>query len=217
MPEVNSIAEFWDREIEHCEANISWVNQGIRQVVRAELGKSNPTGSEVMDKLREIARANATTIHPDLNDEILTFEDGSRLAIIAPGANTMAGSSRVMGENEQFVRNNVRGGIPYSNAVHNAWYWTENGKKRGNQEKTSATTGQECPETGSWVRQSCQRNCSLPRVQVEWVEKGNSMPKCQKCSSLASFKWAMPHQYKKPRSWGPHGPGMIRHWSGEET
>ena len=74
----------------------------------------------------------AVYIEWEVGDRLLDFVDGSRLGITAPGANTMAGSSRVMAPGESGLRTSVRGNRPHLNGVtRTAWYWTKTGKSYG--------------------------------------------------------------------------------------
>ena len=132
MPEVTTIAEFWDCEIEHCYAQMRWTNPILLDAIRDKLGTLAPRKLSALYELRKMAESRAKEIEPDRGDKIVTFEDGSRLAIVAFDANTMEGDSRVMEQGETNIRAKVRGGKPYRHGItKSAWYWTRNGKNYG--------------------------------------------------------------------------------------
>ena len=135
LPSIKTIAEFWDSEIEHCDAKLRWTNPALLDIACEKLRTKAPRKLDVIREFRKMAEGRAVEWEWDSNDKILTFEDGSRLAIVAFGANTMKGDSRVMEPGETSVRFKVRGGKPYCHGVtKSAWYWTTNGKKYGKTE-----------------------------------------------------------------------------------
>ncbi len=135
MPSINTIAEFWDSEIEHCDAKLRWTNPALLDIACEKLRTKALRKLDVIRELRKMAEGRAVEWEWNKNDKILTFEDGSRLAIIAFDADTMKGDSRVMEPGETFIRCKVRGGKPYSNGItKSAWHWTTNGKKYGKTE-----------------------------------------------------------------------------------
>ena len=98
-------------------------------------GKLNLTKSAVERALKDMAVEQAVYIEWEVGDRLLDFVDGSRLGITAPGANTMAGSSRVMAPGESGLRTSVRGNRPHLNGVtRTSWYWTKTGKSYGKPE-----------------------------------------------------------------------------------
>ena len=135
MPSITTIADFWDSEIEHWEVKLRWINPVLFDITCDRLGTRAPRKFKVLAELRKMAESRAVEWKWDKDDKILTFEDGSRLAIIAPAANTMKGESRVMEPGETFVRSMVRGGKPYLHGItSSAWYWTTNSKVYGKAE-----------------------------------------------------------------------------------
>ena len=105
--EPTTIAEFWDCELEHSEAKQSWVNEHLLQVIRRTLGTNAPRNLDVEAELRKMAESQAIQTEWAINDKILTFEDRSRLALVAMDANTMKGSSRVMAPDEQNIKTRI--------------------------------------------------------------------------------------------------------------
>ena len=96
MPEIKTIADFWDCEIEHAEVKRSWVSEHLRYIISKNAGRRNLTKLDVEAGLIAMAVEQAVGIAWEIGDRILDFADGSRLGIVAPAAGTMAGSSRVM-------------------------------------------------------------------------------------------------------------------------
>ena len=132
MPDVTTIAEFWDCEIEHCYVKMRWTNPILLNAICDKLGTRAPRKLGVLYELRKMAESRAREIEQHIGDKILTFEDGSRLAIVAFDANTMEGDSRVMEPGETNIRAKVRGGKPYRHGItKSAWHWTRNGKNFG--------------------------------------------------------------------------------------
>ena len=192
--EPKTIAEFWDCEIEHSEAKQSWVNEHLLEVIRRTLGTNAPRNLDVEAQLRKMAESQALQIEWDMNDKILTFEDRSRLAIIAMGANTMKGSSRVMARGDQHVRAKVRNGQPYKHGTtRTAWCWTRNGKTYGKTPPPTATTGERCPKPGQWVRRFCAKGCADYEVpQMTRLAGCEPIDQCTTCRSDAVWGWATP-------------------------
>lgn len=148
---------------------------------------------DVETALIDMAVAQAVNIEWEVGDRILDFADGSRLGIVAPAANTMAGSSRVMAPGERALRAKVRGNRPYDHGVtRTAWYWTKNGKTYGKPELTWAVTGTSCPKDGLWVRRFCDKGCGDKIVWAERFTAGMQMPYCANCGSHANYGWATP-------------------------
>ena len=132
MPNIITIADFWDCEIEHCEVKLKWTNPVLLDMVAERLGRKVPRKWDTVRELCRMAESRAVSFQWDRNDKILTFEDESRLALIPLDANTMKGSSRVMGPGDLTVRSNVRGGKPHIYGItKTAWHWTKNGKVFG--------------------------------------------------------------------------------------
>ena len=128
MPKVETTADLWDYEFEHCERAAVRVNPDLYDAISKKLGKKRLNKHDVADEMRKMAEAQAIDIKWEIDDKVLTFPDGSQLGIIAPGANTAAGWSRVMRAGEVGVRDRVRGGAPYRHGTtRSAWYWTRNG------------------------------------------------------------------------------------------
>ena len=135
MPEITTIADFWDCEIEHAEVKQRWVSEHLRYIIGRKTGRWNLTNLAVEAALIDMAIEQAVSIEWEVGDRLLDFADGSRLGIVAPGAGTMAGSSRVMAPGETDLRSTVRGGHPYIHGTtRTAWYWTKNGKSYGKPE-----------------------------------------------------------------------------------
>ena len=189
-----TIAEFWDCELEHSEAKRSWVNEHLLQVIRRTLGTNAPRKLDVEAELRRMAESQAFKTEWATNDKILTFEDCSRLALVAMDANTMKGSSRVMAPGEQNVRAKVRNGKPYIHGkTKTPWYWTRNGKTYGKTLPPTATTGDDCPKSGHWVRRFCNNGCADYEVPpMIPIAEGALIGECTTCRSNAVWGWATP-------------------------
>ena len=193
MPEINTIAEFWDCEIEHAEAKKRWVSEHLRYIIGRNAGRWDLTKLDVEAALKDMAVEQAVGIQWEIGDRLLDFTDGSRLGLAAPGAHTMAGSSRVMAPGEVDLRDKVRGNRPYRHGVtRTAWYWTHNGKSYGKPELVWAPTDTLCQNNGVWVRRFCDKGCGDKSVWVERLTKGTKMPHCADCGSRANYGWAMP-------------------------
>ena len=193
MPKIDTIADFWDCEIEHAEARRGWVNEHLMYIIGTNAGRRNLTKWEVVTALKELALEQALDIEWDIGDRILEFSDRSRLGLVAAGAGTMAGSSRVMERGELSVRAAIRGLRNYRHGVtRTAWYWTNNGKTFGKSTVVWAITEEPCTRDGLWVRRICERGCSDRRVWAKRFSVGASLPYCTECGSRANFGWAMP-------------------------
>ena len=194
MTEPKTIAEFWDCELEHSEAKQRWVNEHLLQVIRRTLGTNAPSNLAVEAQLRKMAESQAVQTEWIINDKILTFEDQSRLALVAMDANTMKGSSRVMTSGERDVRTRVRNGQPYEHGItRTAWYWTRNGKTYGKARPPIARTTERCPKSGQWVRRFCAKGCADHEVpRLVRLEEGDPIDQCTTCLSDAVWGWATP-------------------------
>lgn len=193
MPEIKTIADFWDCEIEHAEAKKRWVSDHLRYIISKNAGRWNLTKLDVEMALIEMAVAQAMERQWEKGDKILDFADGSRLGIVAPAANTMAGSSRVMEPGERGLRVKIRGNRPYEHGVtRTAWYWTKNGKTYGKPDLVGAVTDTACPKDGLWVRRFCDKSCGDKSVWIERLTAGTEMPYCVGCGSHAGYGWATP-------------------------
>ena len=194
MTRPETIAAFWDCEIEHSEAKQKWVNEYLLFVIRRTLGKNVPPNLDVEAQLRNMAESQAVHTERDIGDKILTFEDGSRLGIVAMGAGTMKGSSRVMAPEERNVRAKVRNGQPYIHGTtRTAWYWTRNGKTYGKTTPETAATGDKCPRSGRWVRRFCNKGCADHEVPpMIRLTEGEIVGQCTTCRSNAVWGWATP-------------------------
>ena len=192
--EPTTIAEFWDCEIEHSEVKQRWVNQHLLVVIRRTLGAKVPRNLDVEDQLRKMAENQAVHTERQTNDKVLTFEDGSRLALVDMGAGTMEGSSRVMSPGDRNVREKVRNGKPYRHGItRTAWYWTRNGKTFGKTPPPTATTGEKCPRSGRWVRIICHKGCADNEVPaLSFLTQGEPLGRCPTCLSEAVWGWATP-------------------------
>ena len=123
MPNVETIADFWDCEFEHSERGAVHVNTVLYDEISKKLRKKRLNKHDVADELRKMAEAQAIDVKWEIGDKVLTFPVRSQLGIIAPGAGTAAGSSRVMRPGEVGVRDRVRGGAPYcQESTRSAWY-----------------------------------------------------------------------------------------------
>ena len=193
MPEIKTIADFWDCEIEHAEAKRRWVSDHLRYIIGRNAGRWDLTKLDIEVALMDMAVAQATEIQWEIGDRILDFADGSRLGIVALAANTMAGSSRVMEPGERVLRAKVRGGHPYNHGItRSAWYWTKNGKAYGKPDLIWAATGTTCLKDGIWVRRFCDKGCGDRSVWVKRLTEGTEIPYCADCGSLANYGWASP-------------------------
>ena len=193
MPDIKTIAEFWDCEIEHAEAKQRWVSGHLLYIISNNAGRRNLTKLDVEAALIDMAVKQAVDIVWEIGDRILDFADGSRLGIVAPAAGTMAGSSRVMKPGERGLRSEIRGDRPYVHGItRTAWYWTKNGKNYGKPDLVWAATGTSCPEDGLWVRRFCNRGCGDTAVWAERLFAGDEMPFCADCGSRANYGWATP-------------------------
>ena len=191
MPEIKTIADFWDREIECSERGQKWVSDHLLYIVRRSWGRFNLRNLDVEQALRDMALEQAVSWEWEVGDRVLDFADGSRLALVAMDAGTMAGSSRVMEPGEGGVRRVVRGGRPYVHGrTKTAWYWT---KSSGvDRELLWEVTGEACPKDGVWVRRFCNLGCGDREVWMERMSAGAVLPRCVNCKSRANFGWATP-------------------------
>ena len=191
--EITTIADFWDCEIEHSEAKKSWVSEHLLYIIARKAGRWNLTKLEVERSLKDMAVEQAASTNSEAGDRLLDFADGSRLGLVAPAANTMAGSSRVMAPGESYLRSTIRGGRPYLHGItRTAWYWTKNGKSYGKSELLWAATDIPCPKDGLWVRRFCDKGCGDRAVWTERLMAGTKMPHCEVCRSRANYGWATP-------------------------
>ena len=193
MLEINTIADFWDCEIEHAEAKTKWVSEHLLYIIRRKAGRWNLRKLEVEASLKDMAVKQASSVEWETDDRLLDFADGSRLGLVAPAANTMAGSSRVMAPGESNLRSTIRGGRPYSHQfTRSAWYWTKNSKSYGKPDLLWAATDIPCPKDGLWVRRFCDKGCGDREVWAERITAGTKMPHCAVCRSGANYGWATP-------------------------
>ena len=191
MAKIETLADFWDCEIEHSERGQSQVNQHLLYIIRRNAGRFNLTNLDVEAALRDMATEQAIHWEWEINDKALDFNDGSRLGLIAMDAGTAAGSSRVMQPGEYGVRSRIRGGEPYIHGyTRKAWYWT---KFRGlDRQLVWETTGKPSPKDGLWVRRFCNQGCGDQVVWTTRISAGTAMPHCPTCLSPANFGWATP-------------------------
>ena len=103
MPEIQTVADFWDCEIEHAEAKSRWVSDHLLYIIHKEAGRLNLSKLDVEKTLKKMAVEQAVAIQWENGHKVLEFSDGSRLVLVAPAANTMAGSSRVMEPGESSI------------------------------------------------------------------------------------------------------------------
>ena len=193
MLEINTIAQFWDCGIEHAEAQKTWVSEHLLYVIGMKAGRWNLTKWEVVASLKAMAVEQATSTEWEGGERLLDFADGSRLGLVAPAANTMAGSSRVMAPGESNFRSTIRDGSPYRYGItRTAWYWTTNGRLYGKPELLWASTDIPCPKDGLWVRRFCDKGCGDREVWAERLTDGTKMPHCAVCRSRANYGWATP-------------------------
>lgn len=110
-------AETWDRRIERAE----WLFTSSFQELEHLLDQDQTM--EFLHNTCDAAENSAIEKKWDINDKILTFSDGSKLLLIAPGANTAAGYSRVIHPSDTTQgRSLIRGSQPYRHGVtHYAW------------------------------------------------------------------------------------------------
>ena len=94
-------ADFWDYQLERAELGSKYVSHILMDFVLPTSGRSSKY--DIQAQLKELAVSQATEVSFHGGDKVLSFDDGSRLAVVAEGANTMVGTSRVMepGENEE--------------------------------------------------------------------------------------------------------------------
>ena len=193
MPEINTIADFWDCEIEHAEAKKRWVSDHLLYIIGRNAGRWNLTKLDVEKALVDMAVAQAVNFEWEVGDRVLDFADGSRIGIVAPAAGTMAGSSRVMELGETGLRTKIRGNRPYIHRVtRTAWYWTKNGETYGKPELVWAVTDTACPKDGLWVRRFCDKGCGDKAIWAERLPAGTKMLHCVDCRSRANYGWATP-------------------------
>ena len=191
MAKVETLADFWDCEIEHSEIGQSRVSDHLLYMIRRSASRFNLTNLDVEYALRNMALDQAIHSEREIGDRILDFSDGSRLGLIAMDAGTAAGSSRVMKPAEYGVRSRIRGGEPYIHGhTRRAWYWT---KLRGlDRELVWEATGKPSPRDGLWVRRFCNQGCGDQVVWTRRISAGTEMPHCPTCLSPANFGWATP-------------------------
>ena len=193
MLPINTTADFWDCEIEHAEAKKRWVSDHLLYIIGRNAGRWNLTKWDVVAALKEMAVKDAVHMQWEIGDRIVDFADGSRLGLAAPGAHTMAGSSRVMEPGEVGLRYKVRGNRQHDTGVGGtAWYWTGNGKSYGKSELVWASTDTLCPNDGVWVRRFCDNGCGNRAVWTKRLLCGTKMPHCEDCGSRANYGWATP-------------------------
>ena len=193
MPEIQTIADFWDCEIEHSEAKSRWVSDHLLYIIHKEAGRLNLTKLDVESALKKMALEQAVAVQWHIGDRLLDFTDGSRLGLVAPAAGTMARASRVLEPGESSIRSKIRGGRPYIHGTtRTAWYWTGNGKHYGKPDLVWAVTETPCPKDGLWVRRLCDLGCGDRGIWAERITAGTDMPRCANCSSRANFGWAIP-------------------------
>ena len=189
--EPETIADFWDCEIEHSERGQSQVNQHLLYIIRRNAGRFNLTNLDVEAALRDMATKQAIHWEWEINDKVLDFNDGSRLGLIAMDAGTAAGSSRIMKPGESGARRFIRGGLPYIHGhTRTAWYWTRISEL--NRNLTWGITDNPCPLTGVWVRRLCNQGCADLAVYTQRITAGTNMPPCPTCKSPTNFGWATP-------------------------
>lgn len=191
MLKVETLADFWDCEIEHSEIGQNRVSDHLLYMIRTRAGRFNLSNLDVESALRDMALGQAVHREWEIGDRVLDFCDGSRLGLVAMDAGTAAGSSRVMEPGESGVRRRVRGGQPYlPGRTRTAWYWT---KVHGlDRQPAWEVTGKPCPKDGLWVRRFCNRGCGDRVVWTERMFAGTEMPRCSTCASPANFGWATP-------------------------
>lgn len=193
MPEIRTIADFWDCEIEHSEVKSKWVNEHLLYIIYTEAGRRNLTKWDVESALRKMAEEQAVTAEWDNGHRLQTFSDGSRLGLVAPGAGRMGGSSRVLEPGESSIGSKIRGGRPYIHgSTKTAWHWTRNGKQYGKADLVWAVTGTPCPQSGLWVRRFCDLGCGDRQVWKERFAERTTMPYCADCRSSVTYGWATP-------------------------
>ena len=109
MPAIQTIADFWDCEIEHAEVKSRWVSDHLLYIICNNAGRRNLSKLDVEKALKIMAVEQAAPIQWENGHKVLEFSDDSRLVLVAPAANTMAGSSRVMEPGESSVGLIVQG------------------------------------------------------------------------------------------------------------
>lgn len=110
-------AELWDRRFERVDWLIASHYQGLEDVIYID------KAYDLLREMREAVVHDAVGCEWQTADRVLTFADTSKLLLIAPGADTAAGSSRVLRSTDQVqTRMQVRDGSPYRHGItHDAW------------------------------------------------------------------------------------------------
>ena len=57
MPEIKTIADFWDCEIEHAEAKKRWVSEHLPYIIGRNAGRGNLTKLDIEVALMDMAVA----------------------------------------------------------------------------------------------------------------------------------------------------------------
>ena len=185
-----TMAEFWDCQLERAELGSKYVSHLLVDFVLANNGRTS--NYDIQAQLKDLAVKKAAEVVCHGGDRVLTFEDGSRLALVADGANTMVGISRVMEPGELDVRGKVRGGRPYLHGkTRSATFWT----RKENWEDLDIPvikSGDICQKTGFWVRMFGGGKCVNPGTVLKYMESGEPAEHCSDCSINASYGWAYP-------------------------
>ena len=185
-----TMAEFWDYQLERAELGSKYVSHILVDFVLANNGRTSKY--DIQAQLKELAVSQAAEVVFHGGDRVLTFEDGSRLAVVAGGANTMVGISRVMEPGEHDVRGKVRGGRPCLHGkTRSARFWTRK-ENMENLDIPVIKSGDICQKPGLWVRMFCSGKCANPGTGLTHMESGEPAGRCSDCSMNASYGWACP-------------------------
>ena len=119
MSETMTKAELWDRRIERAEWLIESAYHDLGDVIDKD------KAFDLLTATRDEAVEDAVNVsfEGQIADRVLSFSDGSKLLLIALGADTAAGDSRVLRPTDRTqTRIQVRDGSSYQHGItKNAW------------------------------------------------------------------------------------------------
>ena len=110
-------AELWDRRIERAEWLFESAHHDLGDLIDQEKALN------FLTRTRDAALEDADNVEWQIADRVLTFEDDSKLLLIALDAGTAAGDSRVLRPTDRIqTRTQIRDGSSYIHGVsQNAW------------------------------------------------------------------------------------------------
>lgn len=117
MAEEITKAELWDRRIERAEWLIASAYGDFGLVIDGD------KAFDLLWEIRDVVVKDAVNVEWQTADRVLTFNDGSKLLLIAGDANTAAGDSRVLRPTDRTqTRMQIRDGSDYQHGItQHAW------------------------------------------------------------------------------------------------